>query len=236
MQTMTNTRNSCNGQITAPPGIIDNLSAEALQDLESMMFSDSYRSNVILFTEQEEPAQVFVVMDGAVKLSINSSDGRRLILRIVKKGEIVGLSSALSGTPYEMTAETLYPSKLAPIRRSDFLNFLLRHPEVYQTITRELGHELAMACEQLRTVVLSNSAPEKLARLLLEWGEQGQTTECGTRFRFALTHGEIGEFIGTSRETVTRTLSSFRSRKLVTFQGSTVTIPNRTALASFARG
>jgi CRP/FNR family cyclic AMP-dependent transcriptional regulator len=97
-----------------------------------------------------------------------------------------------------------------------------------------LGRQFTMACEQLRTVVLSTSAPEKLARLLLDWGENGQTTEAGLRFRFSLTHGEIGEFIGASRETVTRTLSVFKSRRLVTFNGSTLTIPSRTALERYA--
>ena len=87
-----------------------------------------------------------------------------------------------------------------------------------------------MACEQLRTVGLASTAPEKLARLLLDWSENGQTTECGTRFRFSLTHEEIGEFIGASRETVTRTLSVFKSRRLVAFQGSMLTIPSRVAL------
>ena len=61
--------------------------------------------------------------------------------------------------------------------------------------------------------------PEKLARLLLEWSQNGKTTEAGTHFRFPLTHCEIGEFIGASRETVTRTLSVFKSRHLVDFHG-----------------
>ena len=82
---------------------------------------------------------------------------------------------------------------------------------------------------------MSSSAPEKLARLLLDWSETGQTTECGARFRFSLTHEEIGEFIGASRETVTRTLSVFKSRQLVAFKGSMLTIPSRMALESYAQ-
>jgi CRP/FNR family transcriptional regulator len=166
---------------------------------------------------------------------MNSSDGRRLILRIAKKGEILGLASALSGRPCEMTAETLYPARIAAIVRKDFLNFLSRHPEVYQSVTEELSRDYAMACEQLRTVGLSNSAPEKLARLLLEWSQNGKTTDGMVHFRFPLTHGEIGEFIGASRETVTRTLSVFKSRHLVAFHGSTLTIPSKAALENFAR-
>jgi CRP/FNR family transcriptional regulator len=69
----------------------------------------------------------------------------------------------------------------------------------------------------------------------LDWSQNGQSTENGTRFRFCLTHEEIGECIGASRETVTRTLSTFKLRRLVAFNGSTLTIPNRRALESYAR-
>jgi CRP/FNR family transcriptional regulator len=189
---------------------------------------------MMLFSEKDPAQGVFVILSGEVKLSINSSDGRRLILRIAKKGEILGLDSALSGQASEMTAETLYPCKIARIARRDFLGFLARHPEAYKIVTEELGRQIGMACAQLRTVALSSSAPEKLARLLLDLSQSGQSTDVGTRFRFSLTHEEIGEFIGTSRETVTRTLSAFKTRRLVDFKGSTLTIPSKTALASYA--
>ena len=172
---------------------------------------------------------------GEVKLSINSSDGQKAELAHRKKGGVLGLASTLSGSPYELTAETLYPARLAHIGRQAFLSFLARHPEVYQVATEELSRHVHIACAQLRTVGLSTSAPEKLARLLLDWSEQGQTTERGTRFRFCLTHEQIGEFIGTSRETVTRTMCVFKHRRLLSFQGSMLTIPNRSALANYAR-
>jgi len=81
---------------------------------------------------------------------------------------------------------------------------------------------------------LSSSAPGKLARLLLEWSDRGQAMGSGSRMRFSLTHEEIGDFIGTTRETVTRTLSNFKNRRLVAFQGCMMTIPNRAALADYA--
>ncbi len=90
------------------------------------------------------------------------------------------------------------------------------------------------ACEQLRTVGLSASAQEKLARLLLTWTEGIQQTKEGTRIKLPLTHEEIAEFIGTTRETVTRTLSDFKVRHLVAIQGSTLMIPSRAALETFA--
>jgi len=210
------------------------LSPAAQRDLESMEFPTLYQPSVLLFSEKAIPAGIFIVVSGEIKLSINSSDGKRLILSIARAGEVLGLSSVLSGLPSEMTAEVLYPSRIAVIERDQFLGFMSRHPEVYQVVTQELSLQYKVACEQLRTVALSGSAPEKLARLLLEWCENGQKTEAGTRFRFSLTHEEIGEFIGASRETVTRTLSSFKNRRLVAFHGSMLTIPSKGALESVA--
>ncbi len=210
------------------------LSPTAFHDLESMEFPTFYQPGMLLFSEKATPQGIFIVVSGEVKLSINSSDGKRLILSIAKAGEVLGLSSVLSGLPSEMTAEVLYPSRIAIVERDQFIAFMGRHPEVYQVVTQELSLQYKVACEQLRTVALSGSAPEKLARLLLDWSENGQKTEAGTRFRFSLTHEEIGEFIGASRETVTRTLSTFKSRRLVAFHGSILEIPSRVALEDLA--
>lgn len=210
------------------------LSTAALADWHTMEHAHSYAQNIVLFAEREEARGIFVVLEGEVRVSINSAEGKRLSLRIARKGDVLGLSSALTGQAYEVTAETLYPSKVAIVGRREFQGFLSRHPEVHQSVFDELSRQMTATCEQLRTVALSASAPEKLARLLLEWSENDQSTENCGRVRFSLTHEEIGEFIGASRETVTRTLSQFKHRRLVSFRGSMLEIPNRLALASYA--
>ena len=210
------------------------LSAPALADFESLLYPSSYPANTILITETQPAAGIVVVIEGEVKLSINSSDGHRLSFHIAKAGEVLGLSSTLSGGAYEMTAETVYPAKIAHVTRPVFLQFLTRHPEAYQTIARDMVRSYDLACGQLRMVGLSASVPERLARLLLVWSEPSQKSKAGARCRLSLTHEEIGEFIGASRETVTRTLTSFKNRRLVAQHGSTLMIPSRDALESYA--
>lgn len=234
MYTTSETMTGSKGQTKQVGEFFKKLSPAALRDLESMEFPTLYQPGQLLFSEKTSPSGIFIVVSGDVKLSINSSEGKRLILSIAKAGEVLGLSSVLSGLPSEMTAEVLYPSRIAVIERDQFLAFMSRHPEVYQVVTQELSLQYKVACEQLRTVALSGSAPEKLARLLLEWSENGQKTGPSTRFRFSLTHEEIGEFIGASRETVTRTLSTFKNRRLVAFHGSILEIPSRVALENVA--
>ena len=86
------------------------------------------------------------------------------------------------------------------------------------------------ACEQLRTVGLSASAPERLAKLLLDLSNESASAKPANQITLPLTHEEIGACIGSSRETVTRTFSELKSRQLVSIKGSTITIPNRAAL------
>jgi CRP/FNR family transcriptional regulator len=215
-------------------GFLQKLSPATLEDLLSIRTPVSYESGDLLFSEKQDATGVYLVREGLVRLSMNSSGGKRLSLRVARAGEALSLSSALFGTKCETTAETLSPAKIVHITGAEFLDFLRRHPEVYKLVTEEVSLQYTMVCDQLRTVGLSSSAPEKLARLLLDMSENGQPTEHGTRFRFHLTHEQIGEFIGASRETVTRTLGTFKHRHLVDFNGSMLTIPNMRALESCA--
>jgi CRP/FNR family transcriptional regulator len=210
------------------------LSAPALADFELLLHPTLYPAGAMLFSETEPAAGIVIVAEGEVKLSINSSDGHRLSFHIAKAGEVLGLSSTLSGGAYEMTAEVLYPARIAHVTRQVFLQFLTRHPEAYQTVARDMVRSYNLACGQLRMVGLSATVPERLARLLLGWSEPSQKPATGSRCRLSLTHEEIGEFIGASRETVTRTLTSFKNRHLVAQHGCTLTIPSRDALESYA--
>lgn len=215
-------------------GFFCQLPPAALKDFDAVRSSATYPEGAVLFLEKQDPRGVFVLCAGQVKLSISSSEGKTLILRIAKPGEILGLMATLSGSPYEVTAETLHPCQVAFLRRDDFLRFVAKHPEVYEGVVRQLSQLYSGACEQLRTVGLCASAPEKLARFLLEWSADGTQTKDGTQIKMPLTHAEIAELIGSTRETVTRTLSQFKNRQLVVLQGSTMVIPNRAALETIS--
>jgi len=209
------------------------LSPAATKHFNTIKSTSAYPDGAVLFLEQQAPHGVFVLCQGEVKLSISSSEGKTLILRIAKPGEILGLTAVLGGRPYEVTAETLRPSQIAFIRRDDFVRFLTQFPEAMQGLVRQLSSNYRGACEQLRTVALSATVQEKLAKLLLDWSAEADSSKATAHITMPLTHEEIAEFIGSSRETVTRALGDFKQRHLVTLKGSTLTIENRAALASF---
>jgi CRP/FNR family transcriptional regulator, cyclic AMP receptor protein len=225
---------SCQNAKLSKAEFFSGLSPKALKEFDAIKSSSVFPEGAVLFLERQDARGVFVLCEGEVKLTISSSDGKTLILRIAKPGEVLGLMATLSGEPYELTAETLRPCQVAFVRRDEFLRFVAQHPEASLGIVKLLASHYHAACEQLKTVGLSSSAPEKLARLLLGWSAGGEETKLGTRITLPLTHQEIAEFIGSSRETVTRTLSDFKSRHLVTLKGSTLMIADRPALQACA--
>jgi CRP/FNR family transcriptional regulator len=176
------------------------------------------------------PRGIYLLCRGRVKLSISAADGKALILKIAEPGEVLGLHATVSGTPYEMSAETLHPCQLNFIKRDDFLRFLKENGDACMKAAEHLSNSCQNAFEQIRSLGLSRSAKEKLARVLLEWAASAETTGNGCRVKLAMTHEEIAQMIGTSRETVTRILGEFRAKKLAVIKGASLLITNRAGL------
>jgi CRP/FNR family transcriptional regulator, cyclic AMP receptor protein len=214
--------------------LLRGLPAQAMSELASFATPFACERNTILFTEGEQPCAILFLFEGRVKLSMNSSDGRRLIRAIAGPDEILGLTSAVSGHPYDVTAETQEPCVMASVLRQSFLDFLLSYPVACHNLAIQLSLECRRTCDQLRTLGLAWTAPAKLARLLLEWCGDGRQTKRGIRFICPLTHEEIAEHIGVSRETVSRSLHEFRNRKLVEQRGSAVFVSNLRGLEIYA--
>src|SRR5215467_5748049 len=211
-------------------GFFCDLPKESLQDLERIKYASGYPPGAVLFVEGQAPRGVYIICNGRVKLSTTSRDGKTLILRIAQAGEVLGLHATVSGKPYELTAETLQPSQLDFVKRDDFLRFLQNHADACLNAAEHLSQNCQSAYEMIRSLGLSHSVSEKLARLLLEWATDGEATKEGLRIKVALTHEEIAQLIGTSRETVTRVLGEFRDKQFAQLRGSTLLITNKSAL------
>jgi CRP/FNR family transcriptional regulator, cyclic AMP receptor protein len=197
---------------------------------EAIQVATTYPPGVVLFVEGETPRGVFVLSSGRAKLSIGSASGKVMILRIAKPGEILGLHAVVSGAVFQATAETVEPCKVGFVRGEEFLRFLRGHPQASLEAARQLSSSYQEACEQLRAIGLCDSARQRVARFVLEWSENGEQLKGSVRATLTLTHEEIGQLIGTSRETITRALGDFRARRWISTKGSTLVVQNRNAL------
>lgn len=213
-------KTSCN----FPPAVANALEQEAV--------TTTYPTGAALFSEGQAARGVFIVRRGRVKLSICGSDGRTLILRMVEAGDPLGVAAVVSGRPYEATAETQEPSEISFLRQCDLLRLMRTHGELALWVTQHISADYASTCREIRDLILSDSASEKLARLMVGWLDQNAAAKNPTQVKLALTHEEIGQMIGTSRETVSRLFAGFKKQRLIQQIGATLVIPNRVALES----
>ena len=219
-----------------PERLFCNMNDETVGSLDVLKFTGVYPKNSLLFVEGEEPRGIFILCSGRVKLTTSSTDGKRLILKIVEAGEVLGLSAAILDRPYEVTAETIQPSQVNFIKRDDFLKFLASYSEAAINTAIQLSEKYYLAQKEIRSLGLSHSTGEKVAKLLLDWCDAGgENTPKGIRLKVLLTHEEIAQMVGTTRETITRLLSDLKRRKVIDINGSTVMISNREALESMVR-
>jgi CRP/FNR family transcriptional regulator, cyclic AMP receptor protein len=215
--------------------IFCDLPATALQTFEGIKYATAYPQGAVLFVEGQMPRGIFVLCKGSVKLSINSPNGRTIIVKLAEPGEVLGLSATISGKPYEVTAETIDPCQVNFVKRDDFLRFLKDDVEACFKVAEQLSEKYHNACQEVRTLGLSHSAAEKLANLLLEWSSKnGESAKAEPRLKLRLTHEEIAQMIGTSRETVTRLFADMKKHQIVQSKGSTLVIRNTAALREIA--
>ncbi len=198
-----------------------NMKSDAVNALNAVKFTGLYPKGSLLFVEGESPRGVFILCSGLAKLTTSSTEGKTFMLKTVDPGEILGASSSILDKPYEVSAETISPSQVNFIKRDDFLRLLDSYPEACLHIAQQLSSKYYDAQREMRTLGLSQSIGEKLVRLLLDWSARaGEQTSQGMRMKVLLTHEEIAEMIGSTRETVTRLLSDLNRKKLIAVKGS----------------
>jgi len=207
------------------------LSKAAMESLERIKQVNCLPEGSLVFLEGQSPRGVYILCQGRAKLITTNADGKSLILKIAQPGEILGLHAAVTGKPHEVTVETLQPSQLTFIRRDDFLRFLNENGDACLHAAMHLARDCQSAYDVIRSIGLSHSVSERLARLLLQWSSDGRVaTDGAIRMKIALTHEEMAQVIGTTRESVTRALSDFKKQHVLELVGSTLTIRDKAAL------
>jgi CRP/FNR family transcriptional regulator, cyclic AMP receptor protein len=212
------------------------LSAGALKELDSASRPTAYPNGALLFVEGQQARGAFVLCNGQAKLSTTSREGKVLILRIAGAGEVLGLSAALSAGCYELSAETAGACNINFVERTSLLAAVGRNPEIALRTALALSNQLQRTYRDVHELVLSRSSTGKLARLLLSWARKRETPANGRQIRVPapLTHEEMAQMIGTSRETVTRLLGELKKKELIELDGSTLVIRNASALEALA--
>jgi CRP/FNR family cyclic AMP-dependent transcriptional regulator len=214
------------------PAFFCAFSDPVLQSLDQISHKSVLPPDAILFVEGQEPRGLFIICSGKVNLSTTSREGKLLILKTAVPGEVLGLSATISGMNYEITAETATPCQVSFIDRKRFLAMMELHGETGLHAALSLSRDYHSAYRDIHDLVLTRSSLGKLARLLLSQAALEDTDD--DRIDTQMTHEEMAQRIGASRETVTRLLTRLRHKRLIRMDGPSLVIRNRVALEAIA--
>ena len=209
------------------------LSEELRAAFDGLKTTVTYGKGETIFHEDDRCRSVFAVCEGSVKLITTSSEGRVLLLRFAQPGEMLGLAEAVLGqTPHSCSAIAAEDSILAVIPRETFLRFIGTYPESRLGLTIALSEQYKFAQRETKFLGFGDSSTVRLAHLLLEWSaEHGVPGEDGVHIPLRVTHGDLAQAIGTTRETVTRLLGNLTRAGLIERRANAIVVLRPAELA-----
>lgn len=189
---------------------------------------------VVLFAEGEPVRGVYILRSGRASVSISSSEGRVVMLRIAQAGDVLGLNSVLGNGSYDTTVKALEPCRTDFIPQVQLFELMEQSGAGARVILKIVSRELTGLMEHAKLVLLPVTVNARLARLLLEWCKKNGS---GTlHLDKVLTHEQIAQMICSSRETVTRLLASLSRREVIRVTSDIIVINDRLALEKLAFG
>ena len=227
---------NCTECTIAPADRFCQLSPAALAALNEVSHKSILPAGAILFVEGQAPRGMFILCSGRVNLSTTSREGKILILKSAEAGQALGLSATISGMGYETTAETDTPCQVAFVDRKHFLELMEAHGDIGLHTAQCLSRDYHSAHRDIHDLVLTRSSVGKLARLLLSQSpvQAREEQDIEIRVHVSMTHEEMAQRIGASRETVTRLLTRLKKKQLIRLDGPTLVIRDRPALRALA--
>ena len=167
-----------------------------------------------LFLEGDPPERVIILLKGSVKL-FRTSEGKDIILRLIKPGEWFGGVAAYGRRPQPYSAQALVPSVIMEVRGEDFAGLMTRYPAVAQFVIEGLTEQLIEAHEMMRRLALEPVEPRLAYTLLQLAAPNGSAPTQGVALSLSLTRQNLAELAGTTVETTIRVLSKWRRAGLV---------------------
>lgn len=207
--------------------LCDGLTSAEVQELERIVRMQAVTKRQPLYRPGDPSRHVYLLTQGRIKLTHIGAGGNVVTLEILEPGDVFGELEALERGPRETAAEALDHAMIAVIPWEDFRNYLAGHPTINFKLTQLIGARLKRTHSRIEDLVCRNVAA-RLAHLLLELSQ----SEASRGVRTTLTHQEMANLIGCTRETVSNTLGRFRNQGLIRLNGRTVTIVEEKGLST----
>ena len=210
--------------------LFSQLSEEDVQAFAALTRERSYPKGSVIVFEDDPGDALYLVAGGQVKVVLIGEDGREVILSVLGEGSFFGEMALIDDQPRSAHVIAMENSRLLLLRRDDFQARLLQSPAVAISLLAELSGRLRLADEKIGSLVLLD-VNGRVAALLLRLAKD----EGGDTITKKLTHHTIAQMIGSSRETVSRTMRALVERDIITVSRREITLQDRRALLEAAK-
>lgn len=200
------------------------LTETELQEVTNVSSKKTYRKDAVIFFEEDEGDALFIINKGRVKVAKFSGGGKEFILAILGAGDFFGDMSLLDGQPRSATVVAMEDTEVSIIRRQDFIILIRQNPQIAVKLLEALSLRLREANRKIGNLALLD-VYGRLARILMDFAKlEGHKLDNGRISFRRPTHQAIANMIGTSRETVTRTLGDLHKRGYIKLKGKEIII------------
>jgi CRP/FNR family transcriptional regulator, cyclic AMP receptor protein len=213
------------------------ISSDLAHLIASVSSTATYRRKTTLFVEGEKPRGSFVLRTGSAKLTTCSTVGKTIVIRLAEPGDVLGLNAVISNRPYGASAEMMASGQVDFIPQDSLLRLMKGNDDFAFAVAEQLSASYYSLHDALRSLGLATHPLERLAKLLLSWTTPpDHDASAGDQsFKLPLTHQEIADNIGSTRQTVTKLFSELRRNHLLGSQGGELVIMNRLELQRIVR-
>jgi len=210
--------------------LFNSLSDSDLESLSESVRLQSLKKGQTLFRKGDEGSSLYIIQQGTIKIVLPSRLGDEVIVTMFSEGDFFGEMALFDGKPRSADALAMEPSKIYVLSRNDFLLFLQSNINAMKSILSQLTNRLRNTDDFLEsTCFLSVSA--RLAKKLLDLAQSyGQNDGDGVYIDLNLTQKEIGDMIGSTRESINKELKILRDKGLITMQENKIQIVDMTRL------
>lgn len=202
---------------------------KVLDELTQDRNINTYRKKQVIYTEGNHPARLFYIQKGKVKTFKTNNDGKELTIGLFNEGDFLGYTALLEESVYKESAEAIDDTEIAIIPKEEFETLINNNREVTQQFIRLLAKNISEKEEQLLGLAynsLRKRVADALMTLQLKYNKGDQE-----RFSIHISREDLANIAGTATESLIRTLSDFKSEKLIEIKDGNITIINEKKLA-----
>ncbi|MFQ5515607.1 MAG: Crp/Fnr family transcriptional regulator [Myxococcota bacterium] len=204
--------------------LFQSLSEADLEGIAALLIDRKFPKGATIFEEGLGGDYMYIIQQGQVKVTKISDDGREKILEMLGAGDFFGEMALLDREPRSASVKTTQPCLLLALSRQDFLGLLRDSPEIAMEMIRVLSRRVREADEQIRGLLFERveSRTRRVLRRLATVAVPGRPDWRGTT---ALTHQQLADLVGTSRETITRVVKELKDRGWLEQKGKSYRLP-----------